>query len=82
MLCLPVQCEHTTALDALHDGVLHPPTKIAVVGAGCSVATEPTAEISHYYNLIQVRQAMFSAWCTCYCIYPNMVEIVEFAYLH
>jgi len=49
-----VQCEHTTALDALHDGVLHPPTKIAVVGAGCSVATEPTAEISHYYNLIQV----------------------------
>ncbi len=27
---------------------------MAVVGGGCSVATEPTAEVSHYYNLMQV----------------------------
>ncbi len=42
------------SLDALHQGVLSPPTKIAVIGSGCSVATEPAAEISHYYNLTQV----------------------------
>ena len=28
--------------------------KIAVVGCGCSVATEPVAEISHYWNIPQV----------------------------
>ena len=50
-----LQCERTTALNALYAGLLEPPIKIAVVGAGCSVATEPTAEISHYYNLTQVR---------------------------
>ena len=26
------------------------------IGSGCSVATEPTAEISHYYNITQVIQ--------------------------
>ncbi len=49
-----IQCDHTMSLDALHQGVLSPPTKIAVIGSGCSVATEPAAEISHYYNLTQV----------------------------
>ena len=28
--------------------------KIAVIGCGCSVATEPVAEISHYWNIPQV----------------------------
>ena len=32
------------------------PTKHAVIGAGCSVASEPTAEVSHYYNITQVRK--------------------------
>ena len=28
--------------------------KIAVVGCGCSPATEPVAEISHHWNISQV----------------------------
>ena len=28
---------------------------IAIIGAGCSVATLPVAEICHYYNLPMVR---------------------------
>ena len=28
--------------------------KVAVIGCGCSVATEPVAEISHYWNIPQV----------------------------
>jgi len=50
----PTQCERTRALEVLHAGLFEPPTKIAVMGAGCSVATEPTAEISHFYNMTQV----------------------------
>ena len=49
-----VQCMQKTVLDVLFHGLFEPPIKIAVIGSGCSVATEPTAEISHYYNLTQV----------------------------
>ena len=30
--------------------------KIAVIGSGCSVATEATADISHYYNITHVSK--------------------------
>ena len=29
--------------------------KIALIGCGCSVATEPVAEISHKWNISQVQ---------------------------
>ena len=45
------------ALDALHTQLLQPPTKVGVVGSGCSLATEPTAQISHYYNVTQVQSS-------------------------
>lgn len=54
LLYFSVQCERTTSLEALHAGLFEPPTKIAVVGSGCSVATEATAEVSHFYNITQV----------------------------
>ena len=49
-----LQCNRTVSLDVLHHQLLNEPRKIAVIGSGCSVATEPTAEISHYYNIVQV----------------------------
>ena len=33
--------------------------KIAVVGCGCSTATEPVAEISHYWNITHVSEHGF-----------------------
>lgn len=50
------QCETygVAAMDALHTHLLRPPSKIGIIGSGCSQATEPTAEISHYYNLTHV----------------------------
>ena len=42
------------ALDALHTQLLQPPTKIGIIGSGCSLATEPTAQVSHYYNITHV----------------------------
>ena len=53
-----IQCDRTTALKSLHTELLQPPTKIGVIGSGCSVATEPTAEVSHYYNLTHVSDAL------------------------
>ena len=49
-----LQCDHTVALKSFFDMILNEPTKLAIVGGGCSVATEPVAEISHYYNITQV----------------------------
>ena len=31
-----------------------------MIGSGCSVATEPTAEVSHYYNITHVRKYTLS----------------------
>ena len=50
------QCNRTLALFALFDQIIPGPNKIAVIGSGCSVATEPTAEVSHFYNITQVRR--------------------------
>lgn len=32
--------------------------KIAVIGCGCSTATEPVAEIIHYWNITQVYNSI------------------------
>ena len=51
-----LQCNRTVALDAFFKQIVQDPVKISWIGSGCSVATEPTAEISHYYNITQVIQ--------------------------
>ena len=42
------------SLDTFFNGVLSDPVKLAVAGCGCSVATEPVAEISYQWNISQV----------------------------
>ena len=49
------------ALDAFYNQITSAPVKIALIGSGCSPATEPTAENSHYYNITQVRKYSLSA---------------------
>jgi hypothetical protein len=68
MLSKPIviQCDRTTSLQAVHTELLQPPTKIGIIGSGCSVATEPSAEVSHHYNLTQVRK-----W------YPDIIRLVS-----
>ncbi len=50
------QCQKTPALAAFFRQMLSETQhqKLAVIGAGCSPATEPTAEISHQFNITQV----------------------------
>ena len=50
-----LQCSHTDSLAAFFKDISSEAVpKIAVIGCGCSVATEPVAEISHYWNIPQV----------------------------
>jgi gamma-aminobutyric acid type B receptor len=48
------ECNKIAALDSFHRQIFEGPTKIGIIGSGCSVSTEPTASISHYYNLVQI----------------------------
>lgn len=48
------QCDRSEALQGLFKQLLYSPTKIALIGSGCSLATGPTAEVSHFYNISQI----------------------------
>lgn len=45
------RCDRTTSLEQFFGFIETPPTRIAIVGSGCSAASEPVAEISPFWNL-------------------------------
>ena len=48
------QCHRPQAIRALFKQVPYStPKRTALMGGGCSVASEPTAEISHHFNIMQ-----------------------------
>ena len=49
-----VQCVRYQSQRTLFSQLRENRTKIAAIGSGCSLATEPTAEISHFWNIPQV----------------------------
>ena len=51
-----LQCQRTVALDAFFAEIVQEPVNLAMIGAGCSVATEPIAEVSQYYNIVHVSK--------------------------
>ena len=54
-ITLLLQCSRTDSLDEFFkDMEISAVPKIAVVGCGCSPATEPVAEISYHWNITQV----------------------------
>ncbi len=65
MSCFYIQCSRGTSLDAFFKDFQSEPTKIALVGCGCSVATEPVAEISHRWNISQVYSVLRFYGCKC-----------------
>ena len=70
------------ALNAFYNQIISAPVKIALIGSGCSVATEPTAENSHYY-ITQVRKNMHTVvqYKTC-AINNHLIEGLSFAYIN
>ncbi len=62
-----LQCQHIRSLDDFFLDIQMDPVEIAVVGCGCTVATEPVAEISHRWNIPQVYM---------YIICSGMCELI------
>ena len=50
-----VQCNREVALDAFYKQMKYLPTKIGWVASGCSLATQAIAELTHFYNITQVK---------------------------
>ena len=66
---LLVQCTRKGALSTFFTHLFEPPEEIAVIGAGCSVASEAVAEIVDYYNLTMVETKVIAYQYVCIPIY-------------
>ncbi len=53
-----LQCDAGVGTNALYEQLYHGPTKLLVLGAGCSDVSQATAQSSHIWNLVQVGVAM------------------------
>ena len=42
------------------DVIFQEPVKVGMVGPICSTATEPVAELAHFWNLVLVRRSLSS----------------------
>lgn len=49
-----LQCDPGVAIKALHDHIVTPPTKLMIIGGGCSIATAPVARAAPHFGLVQV----------------------------
>ena len=50
-----LQCEASASLTGFFDQITNESApKIMLIGSDCSVSSEPVAEISHHWNLVQV----------------------------
>ena len=51
-----IQCEASASLTGFFDQITNESApKIMLIGSDCSVSSEPIAEISHHWNLVQVH---------------------------
>lgn len=51
----PLQSSVPYGLKILYEYIYHPPQKIMLLGSGYSSVTEPIAETSKLWNLVQVK---------------------------
>ena len=57
----PFQCDGITSRNQFFQSVpSSDPPVLALLGSGCSVATEPVAQIIHHWNISQVRAVYYS----------------------
>ena len=57
------QCDRTASIDQFFQSVpSSDPPVLALLGSGCSVATEPVAEIIHHWNISQVYVRTYSLY--------------------
>jgi len=68
-----MQCDAGIGTNAMFEQLYRMPPKLLVLGAGCSAVTEATAQVSHLWNLVQVRDALSSLSASIYffCLWPR-----------
>ncbi|XP_070188876.1 gamma-aminobutyric acid type B receptor subunit 1-like [Littorina saxatilis] len=54
------KCDPGHGVKALFEQLYAPPTKLMIIGAGCSIVSEATARASHLWNLVQISYASVS----------------------
>ncbi len=55
LILLSLQCDGGIGTDVMYQELYNKTTtKIVILGCGCSVSTQPTAQASHLWNLVQV----------------------------
>ena len=70
-----LQCDHTASLDAFFELFWQSNTTyVTLLGCGCSTATIPVAETSHYWNIPQVIFVFM-------CILNNLSLYLSFLFL-
>ncbi|XP_070563127.1 gamma-aminobutyric acid type B receptor subunit 2-like [Ptychodera flava] len=47
------QCDPGLATSLMYEHLTNKPTKLMILGSGCSIASVPVANSAHYYNLLQ-----------------------------
>ena len=57
-----LQCKGVDAVDAFFHQVFNPPTKLGIIGAGCSPSTQEAALVSQFYNITQVFSFFDDLW--------------------
>jgi len=58
ILFCALQCDAGIGTNALFQQLYRTPQKHLVLGAGCSAVSGATAQVSHLWNLVQVRDAL------------------------
>lgn len=77
-----MQCERRSTLETYFDilGANEPPL-LALIGCGCSLATEPVAEIANFHDIVHVRVhvyvVIYSNACACAYLHNDMCMHVQ-----
>ena len=59
-----LQCARNVSLEEFFADIRsQPPARLFVIGCGCSIATEPVAEISHFWEVVMVSST-YECSCT------------------
>ncbi|ESO83683.1 hypothetical protein LOTGIDRAFT_133032 [Lottia gigantea] len=53
-------CDPGQGIKVMYDNLYSPPTKLLIIGAGCSPVSEATAQASHLWNLVQMSYVSLS----------------------
>ncbi|XP_038051812.1 gamma-aminobutyric acid type B receptor subunit 1-like [Patiria miniata] len=71
------ECDGGTATDEMYKELYNTSTtKIMILGPACSIATEPTAQASHHWNLVQISYSATSPKLSTRSLFPRFFRLL------